>query len=232
MAYGFFFLALSALLGGYATRGGMSLFLMWPVIAFLVVSAAYLGAGSKVLGKRSEGTIAPLQRIVLFPYFALIETVWHLVRISSSEPAVQEVAPGIWIGRRLLNDDWKNDFNIVVDLTSEFSEPRSPRNVEHYLSVPVLDGMPPTEKAFLSSVKRVAKLPGTVFIHCAQGHGRTSTFAALLLICRGHARNVNDALNQIRAVRPAAQPNRSQRQYLELAAVQVEPATQPPSSDP
>lgn len=226
MAYGLFFLASSALLGFYASRGGVSLILLWPMVTFLLVSLAYLGAGAKVLGKRSDGTIAPLQRIVLSPYFALIEVTWHLALTFTSETSVQEIAPGIWIGRRLLTNEWKHTFDVVVDLTSEFTEPRCFRNIDHYISVPVLDGMPPTEAAYISSVQTIAKLPGTVFIHCAQGHGRTSTFAALLLICRGTARDVNDALNQIRAVRPAARPNRTQRQYLERVALLLEPSTQ------
>jgi len=233
MFYGFFFMGLAALLVNVAvqTAGWSSLVLIWSALAFLFVAIAYLGAGAKLLGKRPDGTISPPRQVLLLPYFVLIGGVWHLVRRLSKEPALHEVAPGIRIGRRLLAREVPKDLQTVVDLTSEFAEPQPLRYTANYISVPVLDGMPGTSREFLAAAQRVAELPKPVFVHCAQGHGRTAMFTALLLIATGYAKDVEDALSKIRAVRPGARPNSRQRRFLE----QAKPATavkQPPSSCP
>ena len=219
MFYGFFFIGLAALLVNVAvqTAGWGSLILIWPALAFLFISVAYLGAGAKLLGKRPDGTISRSRQVLLLPYFVLIGGLWHLVRWLSREPVVHEVAPGIRIGRRLLAHEVPKDLQTVVDLTSEFAEPHPLRCTANYISVPVLDGMPGTSKEFLAAAQRVAELPKPVFIHCAQGHGRTAMFTALLLIATGYSKDVEDALSQIRSVRPGARPNSRQRRFLELA---------------
>lgn len=234
MKYGIFFLTLSALLGYFAIQSEqwVSLIMIWPITAFLVVAIGYLRGMAKILGKRSDGTIFVFTRILLLPFFALISAIWHLARICSTKPAIQEIATEILIGRRLLNREVPANIQVVVDLTSEFVEPEKLRNVSHYISVPVLDALAPSGEEFAAVVKRVAILPGTVFIHCAQGHGRTSMFASLLLITRQHAGNLDEALAKIQAIRPHAQPNRAQRRFLEWAALQIESVRQPPSSDP
>lgn len=218
MFYGIFFLTLSILLGSLPVQygSGVSLSAIWPAVAFLVVSVAYLGSRANLLGKRADGSVSPIHQIVLLPYFLLIQGVWHFARLCSSEPAVQEIAPGIWIGRRLLAREIPGDVQVVIDLTSEFAEPLLLRTVAYYVSIPVLDAMTPGTDQFVSGIRRVAELPGKIFIHCAQGHGRTTMFAALLLITKGFAKNADDALEQIRTVRPKARLNRHQRRFLEL----------------
>jgi protein-tyrosine phosphatase len=50
-----------------------------------------------------------------------------------------------------------------------------------------------------------------VLVHCAQGHGRTASFVALLLGRLGIASTVEDAVALIQACRPLARMSRSQR---------------------
>ena len=48
---------------------------------------------------------------------------------------------------------------------------------------------------------------GSVFVHCANGHGRSAAFAAALLLRRGLARDVAEAMGIIRRARPACRLN-------------------------
>jgi hypothetical protein len=60
-----------------------------------------------------------------------------------------------------------------------------------------------------------------VLIHCAQGHGRTATIAAAVLVRLELAADAEEALARVRAVRPFAVPSREQKaalmQYLASA---------------
>jgi protein-tyrosine phosphatase len=107
----------------------------------------------------------------------------------------------------------------VVDLTSEFSDARLMREsrgiVAEYLCLPTLDAWVSEEEAFRAALDRVAAADGPVYIHCAQGHGRSGTFAAALLLRRGIARDVDDAVRMLRARRPGVRLNRRQRKFLQ-----------------
>jgi hypothetical protein len=59
MRYAIVFTMLAALLLNAAFIGGWAWLLAWPAVSFLVVAIAYAGAGPGLLGKRSDGTIAP-----------------------------------------------------------------------------------------------------------------------------------------------------------------------------
>src|SRR5947207_1355977 len=75
---------------------------------------------------------------------------------------------------------------LVVDLTSEFADPRAVRMArDSYLCVPTLDACAPDATAAREALERIDASDKPVYIHCAQGHGRTGSFAAALLIRRG-----------------------------------------------
>ncbi len=75
---------------------------------------------------------------------------------------------------------------------------------------------PPESLAHI--VRELAEVDGPLFIHCAQGHGRTGLIAALLLIARGTAADPDGALKLIQASRPSVSLNRVQRFALHDAA--------------
>jgi protein-tyrosine phosphatase len=43
---------------------------------------------------------------------------------------------------------------------------------------------------------------GPVYVHCAQGHGRSATFAAAWLLAAGSAKDARDAVEKLRSKRP------------------------------
>ena len=45
-------------------------------------------------------------------------------------------------------------------------------------------------------------LEGTIYIHCAEGHGRTGLFAAALLVKLGQFDSTDDALEFVKSKRP------------------------------
>ena len=91
---------------------------------------------------------------------------------------LNEVAPGLFAGRRPLAGELPSQVLLVVDLAAEFIECRAVRTACRYISAPVLDTGIMDEAAFVALVQEVAQWPGPVYIHCAQGHGRTGTLAA------------------------------------------------------
>jgi protein-tyrosine phosphatase len=103
----------------------------------------------------------------------------------------------------------------VVDLTAEFAEARAVRRAGTYLCLPIVDASVPTEAELRELLDRVSQSPEPVYIHCAEGHGRTGLVAAALLIRRGLAVDAESALAALRRVRPGIGLKPAQRALLE-----------------
>ncbi|WNG51160.1 hypothetical protein F0U60_48800 [Archangium minus] len=192
--------------------------LAWLGISLLVVCGAYLGRGTWLLGKRTDGSQAWLPVLLLLPYFLLTWTLWHTRRALSREHCFDEVAPGLLLGRRPFVHELPRDVALVVDLTSEFAEPREVRTRVRYLCHPVLDTCAPDEDGLVSVVRAVLAEPGPVYVHCAQGHGRSSTIAAAVLLALGHSEDVHGAERHLRRARPGVKLHREQRNVLTRTA--------------
>ena len=225
MKYGVLFSALSLLLAFYAfTSGGWFLLLAWPAISFGVIGLAHLTFGHRVFGKRPDGSMAFASVAILFPYLLYLWGVWHIIRLLSREPAHNTLVDGVLIGRRLLAAELPAGTQTVVDLTSEFPEPSALRSVSNYVAAPILDAsvLPPESLADLASQIATAETP--LYIHCAQGHGRTGLVAALFLLARGDADTPDTAIEMIQSSRPLVGLNGVQRASL-LAASKLLPSS-------
>ncbi|UCG50464.1 MAG: dual specificity protein phosphatase family protein [Candidatus Latescibacterota bacterium] len=219
MRYPVFFITVSVVFGGVAVRnGGASLILLWPAVSFALVGSAYAGLGTRIFGKRSNGTLDPFCATVLFPYLIFPWLVWQAVRVGTREPAFHPLIDGIFIGRRLLTDEYPPGIESVVDLTCEFSESKHVREGRTYRSLPTLDASAPESAALEALIKEIIQLQRGVYIHCAEGHGRTATVAAALLLYIGEATSVNDAINFVLQRRPKARMNSAQRSMVESFA--------------
>lgn len=192
--------------------------LAWLGISMLTVGGAYLGHGTGLLGKRRDGSLAWLPVLLLLPYFLLIWMVWHMRRALSREPCFDEVAPGLLLGRRPFAHELPREVSLVVDLTSEFAEPREVRTRVRYLCLPVLDTCAPDEEELVSVVRAILAEPGTAYVHCAQGHGRSATIAAAVLLALGHCEDMRGAEQHLRRARPGVRLHREQRNVLTRTA--------------
>ncbi len=221
MKYGVLFSTLSVLLAILAFRsGGWFLLLLWPAVSFALLGSGYLKLGHCVFGKHPAGMMNKLSVIVLLPYLIYLGLGWHLLRVLLREPAHDTLVDGVLIGRRLLSSELPADTKTVVDLTSEFVEPVALRSVLNYIAAPMLDASAWDPRDLADLALRIADAETPIFIHCAQGHGRTGLVAALVLIAGGEADDAATALAKVQSVRPLVGLNRVQSAAL-LEASQI-----------
>ncbi|HUR54414.1 MAG TPA: dual specificity protein phosphatase family protein [Gemmataceae bacterium] len=216
-AYAVVFLLLAGLLLAVAVGvGGWAWVLLWPVVSLAVVAAGYGLVGPRVFGKRRDGTLPAQNVALLFPLLQLLWAIWHVQRAVSRDPAWHEVAPGLLLGRRVLARE-RPEAGLVIDLTSEFTEPRAVRSLPGYRCLPTLDASAPHDLArFREVVAEVAAFDGRVFVHCANGRGRSAVFAAAVLVARGM--ELKEALKTVRAGRTSVRLNRVQLSWLRRVA--------------
>jgi protein-tyrosine phosphatase len=215
-----------------ASRSGWAAVLWaWSGLSFVAVGSGYAHFGAAIFGKRPDGTIPLARVIMLWPYFLFTWSLWHLQRLVSRENSFDEVAPGLWVGRRPLPGELPSAVSLVVDLTAEFALARGVTERCEYLCIPTLDGGVPNADRLAEAMERIGSCPGGVFIHCASGHGRSAMVAVLMLLQQGRAMNVEDAVQIIRAARPAIgfRPiqDRTLREFERALNMQDRPASHP-----
>lgn len=193
----------------------------WAGVSFLLLAVLYAMNWSAPLGKRATGGRWFWAWPVFGPYFLLSEIAYLMARKSGRVEPHAEVAPGLYLGRRLTAaeaEDACRTLGIrgVVDLACEFSEVPVFRSVE-YLSVPVLDAMPPRDDQLREAVAWIERVRerGPVYLHCALGHGRSATVAVAYLVKTGLAKDVPDAIRRIKANRAGIKLHPAQRAVVE-----------------
>lgn len=227
MKYGIAFSVLGLLLAGWAIRlGGWHLLLLWPAASLCAVAIAYLGFGVSVFGKRADGTIHVISSIILLPYLAYVWATWHLLRLIVLEEAFHEISKNLTIGRRLLPSEFPGEVEAVVDLTCELCEPSHVRTSYAYYAFPMLDGVVPSAEALAGLSRQLDEIKGHIYIHCAQGHGRTGLVAAALLLQQDSAKDVAAAVALIVEKRPAIRFGRKHLACLASALQFMEPPSQ------
>jgi protein-tyrosine phosphatase len=178
--------------------GGIALVLLWPAAALSIVSIAYWTGRAKVYGKRG-GALHPLMLALLAPYVAgaWINSRWSTRR----DPAAQEIAGGVWIGRLARRRDLAA-FGIasVVDLTAEL--PIRYGGVS-YCNVPMLDLAVPTVAQLDDAVDAIDGFAGLrpTLVCCALGYSRSAAAVVAWLVRAGHAGSVDEALAMLRGRR-------------------------------
>jgi len=219
MKYGILFSIVAILLTFAGIKhGGWYLVCLWPAVSFAIVATGYLYFGPIVYGKSKSGTLSLLNLLVLLPYLLYSCSVWYAARLFKRESAYDQLNDNIYIGRRLMGHELPPNIDHVIDLTCEFTEAKQLRSVDYH-SFQILDGFVPPTDHLRRWVAHGATLSGTIYIHCAEGHGRTGLFAAVLLVTLGHFDNVNDALEFIKSKRPLVRLG--SRQLATLAATQA-----------
>jgi hypothetical protein len=188
--------------------------LIWFGANFMAIGANYAFPRHFGVFRKKNGQISLPRKVLLLPYLTLLHVTWHLLRKTSSDAPFAELTPGIFIGRRLLPTEYP-PIATVVDLTSEFDE-HVPDGA-HLIAFPILDGAPTEPCTLREMAEKIGASVMPIYIHCAQGYGRTSMVSAAVLLELRAAPNVASALDMIRKVRPGAMPNAAQRQALMAA---------------
>ncbi|HEY1067949.1 MAG TPA: phosphatase, partial [Pirellulales bacterium] len=192
--YGVLFTLFGGILAAYGPLfGGWAWLLVWPAASFFLVGLAYLGLGPRVFGKRANGRLSWWSPLVVGPYIAALWATWFVMRLVTREPAYNEVAPNLFVGRRPLANDAPPDAALVVDMTAEFRAAPLDWSRTTYLTLPTLDTAAPPEADFDRIVALAAIERGPVLIHCGQGHGRAAMLAAAVLVARGLAEDAAEA---------------------------------------
>ncbi len=208
-------LGLSLVALGLVERGWW-LLLLWLGLDFVTLGIAHAAGGHRVFGKRANGSLPLWSWIIFFPLLVYTSGVWHLIRLFSREASQNIVTDELVVGRRLLPSEVEHTVDHYIDLTAEFAEPHKIRESSRYRSFPILDGAAPSPEALAEAVDRFGQ--GKIFIHCAQGHGRTALFALAVLLKSAKARTVEEGLRMLQEVRPGIRLNRAQRRCIEAFA--------------
>jgi protein-tyrosine phosphatase len=211
----------------------LGLLLAWPAASCFLIAAAYGLGRPSLLGKRSDGTMAPSATILLAPYLALQHGVWFLAHGLGRSPAMHEVAPGLWLGRRPRGGEVPEHVRTVVDLTAEFHESGVVRAGREYVCLATLDATAPTADALGRVVDGIVASRAPALIHCASGHGRSALVAACVLVARGDVATADEAVARIVAVRTGARLNSAQTAALRGFADRRPPSAseKPPTED-
>lgn len=195
-------------------HGGWWWLLLWPGISFVTVAAGYFGLGARVFGKTADGTQRWWPVALLAPYLLFSRVVWEILTRVSREDCCNEVVPGLWLGRRPRPSEIPPEVGLLVDMTCEFPVPVCRSAGVQRLCLPTLDAMVPDDDSFRRAINTIVACPAPVYVFCAQGHGRSATLAAAVLIARADAPNVETAETMLRRLRPGVRLSRSQRAFV------------------
>ncbi|HEY0483746.1 MAG TPA: dual specificity protein phosphatase family protein [Kofleriaceae bacterium] len=187
--------------------------LLWPAAVLVAVAIVYLADAPRALGKRTDGTLAWWAWLVWGPLLGYMRLLHELARSVTGESVADEVAAGVWVGRRPRLHELPPGIAIVVDLCAEMPEAPGVARGRGYLAIPTLDAMSPEPAEIARAVDAVLAAGGPAFIHCAFGHGRSATVAAAVLVRRGDA-TLDDVERRLRARRPRIGLNAHQRRAL------------------
>jgi protein-tyrosine phosphatase len=221
LAMGVMYLCIALLFGALTGFvGGAAWILVWPACSLVVVGLGYVWFGPWVLGKQSDGTLAWYTALLLMPYFGAAEFAWYLVRVLGKEEPWHEVARGLFLGRRVQHWELPARIGLVLDMTAEFVEPIELRTGRRYVCLPTLDASVPKPSQLADVIAEILPYPGNIYVHCAAGHGRSAMAMAVLMVARGVASELDQAIAMMTAARTRVRLRTTQRR-IALAAIDI-----------
>ena len=198
---------------GLLASGRWQWFLGWCALSGTLGVLSYAFIGPAIFQKNAAGALPLLSRVIHAPW------IWEYRLVVAADrwyglPAVNEVSPGLWLGRRLLPREVPEGIGLVVDLTAEAPRIEGlPEGVD-YVCLPTLDGTAPEAEGLVALVDRIVRCSTPVLIHCAKGQGRSATVMAAVLVDRGLASDIQDAVVLMRRSRPRVRLHLGQRRCL------------------
>jgi len=207
------YLLIQILAVGLVLCGLWEILVAWCLVSMAVCGTSYAYFGVKLINKSPEGEFNFLSQLVNAPWRWEYYAVVVLDRFRNPS-GVNEIIPGLWLGRYPMGNDIPQGVKLVVDLTTVLPRPKGIGAGVDYLCLPTLDGYAPERESFLELVDKVAKHPGPVLIHCARGRGRSATAMAADLIKRGLAADVDEAFALMKQRRSSVRLHRQQLESL------------------
>lgn len=231
MKYAVVFLCLGAACAVYAIAIGSplpALLLFSSAVAFSGVGLAYAINRPGLFGKRSDGRLSVVNYLLFWPYFLLNHLLLTSYRFLSREHLFDHIEDNVYLGCRLSHRDRRLIEQLhlvsVLDASCEFEEVCALRSLAYYC-IPILDTQAPSLTALTAGAEWIVQQSqdGSVYVHCALGHGRSATFTAAYLLLSGKAHSVQEAILLITAKRPAVKLHPSQIARLEQFAAELTP---------
>ena len=170
----------------------------WFAVSSFLFSIAYaLNTPGLICGKQST-PLLKICALISIPWLLITWIIWSLQALLSREDACNQIeSTEIWIGRRPLSYRHLSSYNYIIDLTAEFPS-LATHGEAKVIHTPNLDGIPLASIGIPEFINKEDK----IFIHCAQGHGRSSSYAALLLMKLEYCADITKALELIQTSRP------------------------------
>ncbi len=203
-----------AMVRGYAWHT-VTFVALWCTATAAVLHLAYADNDTGAFAKRADGTQPLFVRVLMLPFLAPFHLRQFILIRWAREPAFCPLLPGIWIGRRPIRPgDVPDGVNVVVDLVAECPSAAAVRRLPgiRLVSFPMLEA---GVRAATDLRMCIDALPDSgLYLHCAQGHGRTGFFVCAFLLRRGFARSLQEAQEQLSRVRPRARLRAAQVDFL------------------
>jgi hypothetical protein len=195
-----FYVLLAAILALLAAKGGgLALLLWWGIVALGLVALNYAAAGPAGFQKR-KGRQSLAVTVLLAPHRLAVEANrWRRLRRETGPSPIHD---GVWLGPLPSARQMKaRGFRGLVDLTSELV--MAP-GAWTYRGFPWLDVTSPSPADLLAAAREIEALrvSGPVLVSCAMGRGRSAAAVAAWLLLTGRAACAEDAIAQVRALRP------------------------------
>jgi hypothetical protein len=185
---------------------------MWLGTSFFALGLAYLYRRPGLLGKAPDGSIRWWSWAAFLPLHVFLHAVWHLARLCGREHPTDFVVGHLTVGRRLLASERPTGIEVLVDLTCEFPEPAGVRKGMDYRWFPMLDASVPDIQKLRMFIATLPEKP--IYVHCAQGHGRTGLFAIAYLLEKKVCGDSGEALKLLSRSRPGITLNQVQRSFI------------------
>lgn len=190
---------------------------LWASLNLIVVGLAFIHDLRHVFGKTTSGKLRVANRLLLMPFLLFTEVVRIAQNTFWPTPKWSEIVPGLYVGRICNRQHLPKDVSVAVDLTAEFPTPRSMCSNLRIVCLPTLDGGTPDWSQCQAALNIVDPAREHAYVFCANGHGRSVTFAAILLGYHGHCSSAEQAVEKITSARAFASPNRDQIEFIETA---------------
>ena len=175
--------------------------LAWFSCGMLVGAVTLMTERAALYCKRPDGTIPWWVWSYLGGWLLVYRAAWRMRRclnlLKPGDTPFNVIKPRLLLGRLL----WElptSEVEMVVDVTCEWSAPAALASVPHYVNGPTVD----TCVVDVETTKRLAENvvaflrdspTGDVYIHCANGYGRSALVMAAVLMFDGTCSTCDEA---------------------------------------